>query len=481
MATALPVLVLLAGFGLAGYILMRRHFTEPETWALVTVPLSATLVVTAVRYQIAVGGSAYEALTSDTFRYLLYGRARWVNGEAIAEGLTTRDGTTGTITLSQIGFLVLGDQWFAVFLAGSLFGLLGCWLVAATIRVVIPGASVGFAFIACLFPSVLYWSSSFGKEAFSMLAVGLAAHALARRSTGSAGRTPLTGLVGLLAAVTIAWTVRPEVAVLIIGAAVAAWLAVRPAPDGGMRRSVVALGLVGAPLGIIVASAAGFSDPFGLLDDLTSRHERTSIGDAQIGAARPAGVTGLLLGIPTAVFRPLPWEAGLAGLGSSLDTVIILYALYVLWHARGRLGALDTASSRLLIFALGVALVLFGPLAGYGNLGLLARMRSMLIPALIIVIAICVHARKNAPFMGVQQDSLENSADTRRGLLTGAVGEAGDPRSPRAGATRDSQRHDGGRQLRPTGNRGAPRGATIHAGMRLAGTHAPWMWEDAER
>lgn len=404
----LAILVLLGACALVGLWVLGSRFTGHETGWLIGGTLAATIVVTGLRFQIAVGGSEYEALTSDTFRYLLYGRQRWLADEAILSGLAARDGTAGTITLSQIAFFLFGDHWFAVFLAGSLAGLVGTWLIAATIKILLPTSGVILAFVVSLFPSVLYWSSSFGKEAFSLLGVGLAAHALARRSTGAHSRQPFVGAGGLAAGIGVAWIVRPEVAFLIAGAAIAGWAAVRPGPRPGIRRAVMTVGVIGVPAVVVVATATGYSDPLGLIDDLTTRHERTSLGGSQIGLSRPTGLAGLVVGIPTAILRPFPWEAGLGGLGSSLDTILIVMAAATMWGARRRLSHLDLPRMRLLVFSLTIILVLFGPLAGYGNLGLLARMRSLTIPALLVALAI---ARSTRPVNEQRRSVTEQRVD----------------------------------------------------------------------
>lgn len=394
MLLVLTCLVLIGGAAIGGFALLAGQFGRPSALSLVVVTLVVTLTVTVFRYKVAVSNAGYEELTSDTFRYLQYGRQRWLNSETCCLSALTGDGTEGVLVLSQLGFAMFSDLWFAVFIAGSLIGLLGSWLFATSIKLSQPSSSPVYAYIVCLFPSVLYWSSSYGKEAFSQFAIGLGAASLAClwRRPRLKGRD--LAWLGLGIALLVGWIVRPEMAILVVFAAAIATLGVVESPQPRVRWPLL-FGFAGVLLVLFLLTTAGvIGDSFGLVEDLASRHDRTSLGKSQLGSARPGGLLGLFLGVPTAIFRPLPWEGGVAGLGSSLDTLVIAVAMFVLWRQRSTWKTPHPAQARVIVFALVATLVLFAPLAGYGNLGLLARMRSLTVPLLITVIAIAPGLRR---------------------------------------------------------------------------------------
>ncbi|WP_127573411.1 hypothetical protein [Georgenia faecalis] len=388
--------------------------------ALVTVTLFATVVTTVFRYNVAVSGSEYDALTSDTYRYLAYGAARWTAGAPPLELLASGDGTTAVIGISQLAFTAFGDTWLGVFLFGSLLGLVGGWLSTAALFVIRPRAPLFFAYALCVFPSVLYWSSSFGKESMTRLGLGLSLLGLAglwRRQGGSVLISAASLATGLL----IVAVIRPEIALLTLGAGAVATISVtRPSKrDDGvprLRAQFLLVSTIIAPVVMLVsASIGGINGPPGLVEDLLLRHERTSIGEAQIGSSRPGGPLGLLLGVPTALFRPFPWEAGISGLASSLDTAVILAALAASWRFRRDWRLPKSTPGRMIVFAVVFGLGITAALAGYGNLGLLVRMRSLMIPSLLLIVALLpsLGAQRNEPDLGLAKLTGPRNSPTR--------------------------------------------------------------------
>lgn len=388
MLLILTCLVLVIGTAIGGFTLFNRPFGHTFAIGIISVSIAATLIVTVVRYHVAISNAGYEELTSDTFRYLAYGRERWLTDTSCCGSAMAGDGTEGTLALSQLGFIILGDVRFAVFLAGSLIGLVGSWLFAISVKIIRPGSSIVYAFLFTLLPSPLYWSSSFGKEAFSQFAMGLAVLGLVILWRQPHSHTRFLGLASLCTAVLIAWIVRPEIAILIVAAAVVASVVVVDGTTPKLRRGLFFGTVLTLLIAFVLITIGVLNDPLGLVNDLVGRHDRTSLGESQLGAGRPAGIIGLAVGLPTAVFRPLPWEGGLAGLGSSLDTVVIAITVTRLWRYRAAWRSPRVAPARIIMFALVVVIVLFAPLAGYGNLGLLVRMRSLTVPLLLTIIAL---------------------------------------------------------------------------------------------
>lgn len=369
------------------FALLRNHMSESVALTFAFVSSVATLLIGVFRYDIAVSASTGVEWTSDTYRYLQYGQQSALAGENPIILLLSNDGTAGMIGLSHVAFRLI-DSWLFVYLLGCFIGLFGSLFFLKAILIAKKQVPLRYAYLLVLFPSVVYWSSSFGKEAFSLFSLGLATLAIVRvhnlKETSNSG---FSGWFSLGLALFIAYVTRPEIAALIGVGVVAAVVFTRPNPPYIKVRPLAWTVLI-FPFLLSIAIALNFEDPFGVMEGLTGRSERTSIGDSQIVTSQYGGVVGVLLGIPTAVFRPFPWEAGIGGLGSSLDTLLILIALRKLFLSVRGIKSFGGSESRLFVFCAVAILSLFVPLAEYGNLGLLARMRSLLIPFVILVLII---------------------------------------------------------------------------------------------
>lgn len=395
-ATSLVVTVCFA-FGMAWF---RMWYSASTALMLVMLTLVCKFAVISVRYIIAVGGSSEVDLTSDTYRYLQYGLEASHSATKVASLLFGGDETDTVIAMSGIAFALLGDSRFAVYVAGSLFGLVAMWVVWGSVLQVAPTAPFKYAVLLCLFPSTLYWSSSFGKESMTLfgLAVGLYGSSLVWQR-GSTKMVVLgAALVG--AGAVLLLFVRMEIALLLGIAILSAVFVVQRSVKSEFaavlstgRLSVV---LVVLPLVVMVLPLVLGWGGTGLANNLFGRFENTSIGSSQIAGDRPSGVLGLLVGIPVAMFRPFPWEAGVTGLASSLDSLLLMFGIFAALRLLrlARAGQLPLAFGRIAFCSVVVVVGLFAALAGYGNLGLLVRMRSMAVPFLLLLVILFILRQK---------------------------------------------------------------------------------------
>ena len=93
---------------------------------------------------------------------------------------------------------------------------------------------------------------------------------------------------------------------------------------------------------------------------------------------------GFLLAFPSVLFRPYLWEThNLAALISSLEGAFLLVLL--LWHWRSLRATLQLPLNAYAGFLLAYVVLLTLILNSLGNLGLLARQRTMLIPFLLML------------------------------------------------------------------------------------------------
>lgn len=378
-----PLLVVILLAELVGLAIFHKVLGFRSTLFFVTVTLMVTLAVTSVRYALAVTNLDPTDLTSDTYRYLLMGSERAALGWPTWGDLFASDGTMGTIAISQLFFRLLGPSWLVVYVAGSLVGLVGCWLIAAAIVVVVQPKTLFWPLLAVLFPSSLYWSSSFGKEAFSFLLLGLGLYTVISWNVGRIARA----YVSMFSAALLGLIIRPELAAVAVLGVLASVAFIGAGENARPRLKVMVVSCLALGGLLILMPYLGLGNPLGdLVSDLGSRYDRTSIGDFRVAESRRTGLLGLVEGLPTAIFRPWPWEGGIKGLGSSFDSLLILYVGWRFWKNRGL--TYSSLQWRALIYSLIVFSALTLALAGYGNIGLLARMRSMAIPFLIVVAAI---------------------------------------------------------------------------------------------
>lgn len=385
------VAIVVVSTTLFGFWWFSRYYQAAVAALLVSVVLSVKFVVTVFRYVVAIAGSENVNHTSDTFRYLQYGEELVRTGGNLADRFFAGDETDRVIVVSAAAHTVFGGSWISVYFFGAFLGAIAMFVLWGVACEVFQGVRPAYALLFCLFPSVLYWTSSFGKESLTLfgLSIGVYGFMLIWRS---AGGLSWVGAVLVISSFLVLFSFRVEVALLLSFAAIGSILSVgrKAVGSGRSELSPTRVGLVAVlllMLAVVIPAVFGVGST-GLSDNLTGRYENTSIGDSQIGSDRPDGLGGLIFGIPTAVFRPFPWESGVAGLVSSLDTLVILAAGYCcMGLLRLRTDSLfGPTATRVLGVSVFVSLGLFAALAGYGNLGLLVRMRSMVIPFCLLIV-----------------------------------------------------------------------------------------------
>jgi hypothetical protein len=243
-------------------------------------------------------------------------------------------------------------------------------------------------------PSMAYWPSAIGKDSLMQLALGLVALATARLLRQRLMIAAAIGAPG----VWLLWGVRPHLLAIAMTAVGCAYIGGRVrAGDHGLR------GLVGRPVGLLaVALLAGFTVIQGAtflgIEDLSvggiearldQQTEESSIG----GSTFDTGGSSLNpLYLPqkaaTVLLRPFPWEtSSVLQLFASLEG-IALGGLVVL-----RLSSLGAAVSRVrstpfVLYCLVLVISYAAFFSSIANFGLLVRQRSLVLPALFVLLAV---------------------------------------------------------------------------------------------
>lgn len=299
-------------------------------------------------------------------------------------------------------YTVFGSSRMAGFFVFAWFAYIGTVLyVLAAIRAV-PGLGVRrYAWFTFFAPSLLFWPSSIGKEALSMMFLGAVAYGgaklLHRRWKGWTLPVLAIGVFGAAA-------VRPHVAAMWSAGLVVALFATlamgrRLQAAGSRVGSVVLLVLAAVAFAAVASSALRFLDPGGetldtapLLDRVdaifSSTETRTEVGGSSFA---PVVITGPLDwpgAIVRTLTRPLILEVEtFTEFLPAIETTALIVLAVVGWRRIAHIPRL-MRSTPYLWFAISV-LIMFGlAFSTFRNLGLLTRQRSLAVPFMTLLVAL---------------------------------------------------------------------------------------------
>jgi hypothetical protein len=277
------------------------------------------------------------------------------------------------------------------FLVFSWLAFLGLVFMYKAVRLAFPEADLRrYRLLVFLFPTLVFWPSSIGKEAWMLLCIGAAVFGIASLMVSRWSGLLWAGLGFWGAAV-----VRPHVALLLVVGAVAAapvrlWS--RPAVDGPRRRGggVILLLFVAGASVLLVSRAADF---FGLesLDSeaaqgvFTDVEGHTAQGGSAFHAPSASSPIGYLEAVATVLFRPVIFEAHNAqSLVSALEGMVLM-ALIAVSLARLRRLPVNLARMPLVTMAFVFCAGFIFAFSSIENFGILARQRAQVLPLLFIL------------------------------------------------------------------------------------------------
>ena len=318
------------------------------------------------------------------FRHGIYRNLGAISGTRFVEVLT-----------GQV-YAFTGPTRLGGFMVFSWFSFLGLYLFYRAFRIACPdGDGRRYALLVFFFPTLLFWPSSIGKEAFMILALGTAAVGAAQLVTGR-----FRGLAWLALGLWGAALVRPHIALMVAaGLVVAAPLALLRAGGNGRERRRSRLGAAVLLLALLLAGSTliGVAERFFHLQSLNAQtaqevFDETARRSGKTGSTfspvSPNNPVGFVLSGVTVLFRPFPFEVRNAqALLTSLEglTLLGLAAL-----SRRRLARLPGELVRrpYVAFALVYTFAFIYAFSSIGNFGILARERSQLLPVLFVVLCL---------------------------------------------------------------------------------------------
>ena len=392
-------------------VLATRREADPWIRKLLAVAIVAKLLGTFLRFavQYTIFGGKGDAL-----RYDRVGKELAKTGFADVGELV---GTRFIEVATGLLYRVIGPTTLGGFLVYSWLGFLGLYLFYRSFSVAFPeGDRRRYAVLAFFLPSLLFWPSSIGKDAWMTLALGLIAYGAA--GLWASERRFVSGL-SLLLGVVATLMVRPHITVTAMVSLTVAYLMSRSrrssmsAPLSRMA-GAVALLLV---LAFVVASFRNFFQ----LDAVNSQSvdvvlekatTRSSDAGSEFDPVAARSPLQLPLAVFSVLFRPLPFEAhNPQSMVASLEGTVLL----VLFVRSGRRlwNLIPSRRSAYLSFVAAYSGLFVIGFSNFANFGILARQRVQLFP--FILMALCVPSKASAT---ADRSSTATSAGQR---ATGAL------------------------------------------------------------
>lgn len=314
----------------------------------------------------------------------------WGNGPPVE--LESFGGTDWISLFTGIAYIVIGPSKLGGFLFFSWLSFLGLFMFYRAFVVAVPqGDRRWYGLLVFLIPSLVYWPSSIGKEAWMVFTLGIAAIGVARLLTGRV----LRGVVLLAIGTGLAAIVRPHVGGLIAIAALGGCLFLRPTTWGraGPVLKWIGVACVLVLSAFLVVKTADFlgADVLstqGIVDELQQVSTRSDSGGSRYAAVVVSSPADIPLAVVTVLFRPFVFEVNnaqalAAAVESTLLLVLVAVRLRWIWAAITSLRRIPYAAFAL--FYSGAFIVVF---ASFPNFGLLARERVQLLPLFFVLLSI---------------------------------------------------------------------------------------------
>lgn len=354
----------------------------------------ALLAVLWLSFALKLGAMTYRflgGLLADAFAYNNAGQRI---AEELARGEWPQLGEYGTAYIRLLAGLVyyaFGVSFSGISILWTWLGMVGMLFFYLAFRTAFPlGYHRLYMVLIFLFPSMLLWTSSLGKDALMVLFLGMAAYGAARLRQGlglPAVAWLALGLLGML-------PIRPHLAA-VFAVALAASSLILPIRAGLLTPviRIVGIGAVAAVSVLIVSTARsyvgleelGTGEVFAFIE--RQQEATAGFGESGFQQVNPRSPVGFALAIPTVLFRPFPWEAHNANarLAAAEGFALLLLTLYRLRSIRAALGALFRHSYVLMVVVYALLFIFF--FTAIGNFGIIARQRAQLFPFFFMLLA----------------------------------------------------------------------------------------------
>lgn len=376
-------------------ILLReaRREDDPTIFRLLMFALVLKLAASFLRYYVDFhfyGGA------TDALGYHQAG-IRW--SEALSAGRLGNEGQSLTGTnfielVTGVVYLVTRPTLLGGYLVFSWLSYWGLFLFYRAFRIAVPeGRPRSYALMVFFLPSLAFWPSGTGKEAWMLFTLGIASLGAAKLFDG---RT-WPGLTTLAFGLWLASLARPHVAAIFAislaaaGAVTTIWSRSRAL---SLSRRVVTLALAAGISFLLVVStrayfeASNVNTEDGVLSTLGEITNRTAQGGSEFDPIVVDSPLVLPAAGVTVLFRPFIFEAGSVqtSVAAIEGTVLLGICLFRFRWALAGVGSVRRQPYVLFALIFTVAfIVVFSSIA---NFGILARERVQVLPLLLVAFSI---------------------------------------------------------------------------------------------
>jgi hypothetical protein len=407
--TDLPVALLtVVVLGYLGYLIVDR-VARGDSYVTLRKVLLASLILhlACAPLQIFVVNHFYHGV-SDWLRYTHQGAVladNWRNFHFTTQGAQLQ-GIVGKGATSIFGGVIMtlvGPNLLAAFFGAAFTSFVGTAIFYLAFRITFPEANrKRYAWLVLLFPSLLFWTADVSKEAGMLLALSLVAYGMALILQGRALGYPIGTLGGAFALV-----IRPdELVILVVAFALAMVVrglfrqgrAIRPI------RILAAVLVVGAFV-ILTGTAAshfvhltGGNGLSGTLNNVGANNQGTGAGFGSSNVPYSSNVLDFPRDVYTVLFDPLPIAArSLTQLAAAAENILILAVLLLSLRQLRCLFRASIQRPYVMVCAV-YSLVFLYAFAALGNLGLITRERTLLLPFLFVLPAIPLAPEGEYPY-----------------------------------------------------------------------------------
>lgn len=388
-----PVVGLLATMGFARW-LQNRHPDEPWLQKLLVLGVIVKVVASVLRYRTLV--NAYGAV-GDATVYDQWGNKfanAWLGKQgAVLPHLDNLKKSNFLRWFTGVVYYLFGRDMIAGFFVFGLIALIGSYLWYRAVVIAVPYVDKKLFFLLILFaPSIVFWPSSIGKEALMQFGLGGLALGTAHVMTNR----PLRGLIVALPAGWLVLTVRAHLLGLSLVAAALAYVLGRRPPRVDSRGSL--LRPIGLVLMVLLAAFGVTQGAKALhiqalsLTSVQNELEATQASTAQGGSKFSSNVSLSPLHLPqdvmTVLLRPFPWEVQSTNqILASLEGIALVGFIFL----RRKSLALSLRRLRqepFLFYCWTLTFLYVLLFQAFGNFGLLVRQRSIVLPALYVLLSL---------------------------------------------------------------------------------------------
>jgi len=369
-----------------GPMLLRRHPGEPWLPAMLVAGMAFKLLASLARYFTLVDG--YGSV-GDAQEYHEFA-ADYARG--IAQPLADLRKTNFVRWLTGNVYGIFGIDMITGFFVYGIIAFVGAYLFYRAAVEGVPALNRRrFALAMFFLPSIAFWPSSIGKEALMQLGIGAALLGSARFLSGRVLRGLLVGAPGGY----LLWTVRPHLlAMAVLSTGLAYYV--------GARRARAETSSLMRPVGlVVVAMLSVFAvtqameflgmEEFSINaieQELGEQVARTSQGGSEIEQSADVTLTPLSLpeGAVTVLLRPFVWEVE-SGFQILASAEAALITILVVQSAGSLAFSLRSFRRMPFLFLCWTLLALYSiAFSAFANMGLLVRQRSLVLPALFVLL-----------------------------------------------------------------------------------------------